>query len=88
MLMLRALPTLSAMLLLALLAGCASDAMPPPSRCRGQCDSHDDGYQWAMQGALTVTAPCHNKAYSPAFVRGCEDAVNDFNQMHPASQGL
>ncbi|MGH8444310.1 MAG: hypothetical protein ACREVL_03535 [Solimonas sp.] len=73
---------------LALLAGCASDPIGPPPPCSGECSSHDDGYLWAQRGALDDPRQCEGQGYSPAFVRGCKDAINDFSQMKPASKGL
>ncbi len=72
----------------AVLTACASTGGTPPPPCRTDCVTHDDGYQWAMRGALTDLRPCDNAAYPPAFVLGCKDAVNDFSQLRPASKGL
>jgi hypothetical protein len=74
---------------LGLLAGCAGDpVVPPPPPCSGECSTHDDGYQWAMRGTLSDPKQCDDKRYTPAFVLGCRDAVNDFSQMRPSSTGL
>ncbi|NKF23674.1 hypothetical protein [Solimonas marina] len=76
-------------LTLSLLGACASaPQVPPPPPCSGSCMTHEEGYQWAMRGALESDKPCDNKHYGPDFVRGCKDAVNDFSQMRPASTGL
>lgn len=71
-----------------LLAACASQPIPPPAPCTELCASHEDGYQWAMQGSLSDPKQCENANYPPAFTRGCLDAVNDYSQMRPASSGL
>lgn len=72
----------------ALIAACASTGGPPPPMCTGSCSTHEEGYQWAMRGALTDPKPCDDKTYGAEFVRGCKDAVNDYSELRPASQGL
>ena len=81
--------TLSLSCCAALLAACASDPpVPPPPPCSGACQTHDQGYQWAMRGTLDDARQCDNPRYGAEFVLGCRDAVNDFSQMRPSSTGL
>lgn len=76
-------------LMLAMLSACATtDGTLNPKPCHTACETHAEGYQWAMDAALMINAPCNNAAYGADFVRGCKDAVNDFSQLQPASKGL
>jgi hypothetical protein len=84
----RSFRLLAVVLSVVVVGACAGSGGPLPSPCTGHCETHEDGYQWAMQGTMTDPAPCESKAYSPDFVRGCKDAVNDYSGLRPASQGL
>ena len=76
----------AAVVLLLTLAGCASSApTPSASRCTGACQSHDDGYTWAQRGSLSDTQQC--EGYAAEFMRGCRDAIKDYQQLRPAAQG-
>lgn len=71
----------------AALSACAGTPVADAGlRCAGRCETHEDGYQWAQSGTLSDPRQC--EGYSLEFTRGCKDAVNDFSQMRPYSQGL
>lgn len=78
--------TLPLSLALALLAGCAT-APQQVAACQGACRSHEDGYQWAQRANMTDASSCVGN-YSPEFLDGCRDGVDDLYQLRRSNRSL
>jgi len=71
-----------------LLGACAGapDRAWTPAPCRGHCETHTDGYEWAQRSNLRDPGAC--EGYPDPFVRGCRNGIEDLEQMRPASEGI
>ena len=54
------------------------------ARCSGACTTHEEGYQWAQGANLLDAAACRD--YSPAFIDGCKDGVEDLFQLRRSTR--
>lgn len=76
-------PCLPAVLVL---GACASPPSQAVAACTVHCSTHDDGYVWAQSMNLRDAAPCDHHA--AAFSLGCQEAVEDMNQLRARKEGL
>lgn len=56
------------------------------SPCKGHCQTHSEGYQWAQSSNLDDPLVC--AAYPAEFARGCRDGIEDLRGVRPYSQGI
>ncbi|MDD3763979.1 MAG: hypothetical protein PHP86_11890 [Nevskiales bacterium] len=79
-------PTVFALAILPLVIGACAAPAQQVVPCRNNCNSHEEGYQWAWRGNLLDDRAC--AGYSEAFSSGCRDGVHDLQQLRPAQEGL
>ena len=86
----RRLPLLATLALVSVLSACAGGRgvapMSEAAPCRGHCQTHSEGYQWAQSSNLDDPRVCD--AYPAEFARGCRDGVEDLRGVRPYSQGI
>lgn len=77
---------LPAILMLALVGGCAAAPDRPVPRCQGACATHTEGYEWAQAADLEDERVC--ASYPADFASGCRNGVEDRNQLRRGARGI